>query len=42
MGVMLDKIQFVLVLITFNELMWLYDRLNTDTTQESEYWIKVL
>lgn len=31
MGVMLDKIQFVLVLITFNKLMWPYYRLNLDT-----------
>lgn len=34
MGVMLDRVQFVLVRITFNELMWSNDRLNDDTTQE--------
>lgn len=32
MGVMLDKIQFILVLITFNELMWLYNQLHTQHT----------
>lgn len=35
MGVVLDKIQFVLVIITFNEIMWPYLQLNSDTTQES-------
>lgn len=33
MGVMLDKIQFILVFITFNELMWPYNQLHTDTQQ---------
>lgn len=35
MGVVLDKIQFVLVIITFTEIMWPYLQLNSDTTQES-------
>ncbi len=36
MGVMLDKIQFVLVFITFSELMWLSPWLNSDTMQKKK------